>query len=93
MAHPLIMTSTYSMKIFAAKTFANCPETVKFVKVFTCERFPLYSVLGQNKPTLCTCVHYKSAQVITKSKTMVLTIWLWPKTNEWAVVKLLNSVM
>ena len=31
-------------EIFVVKTFANFPETVKFAKVFTCERFPLYSM-------------------------------------------------
>ena len=37
-----IMTPAYSMNIFPVKTFANCPETAKFAKVFTCKRFPLY---------------------------------------------------
>ena len=30
------------MRIFAVKTFANCPKIAKFAKVFTRERFPLY---------------------------------------------------
>ena len=34
----------HSMKIFAVKTFANCPETTKFTKVFTREKFPLYGI-------------------------------------------------
>ena len=42
MTHPLIMTPPYSINVFMVKTFANCPETAKFVKVFTRERFPLY---------------------------------------------------
>ena len=42
MTHPLIMTPPYSMKIFEVRTFANCPKTVKFAKVFIRERFPLY---------------------------------------------------
>ena len=37
------------MKIFAVKTFANCPETVKFTKVFVCERFLLYGITSQQK--------------------------------------------
>ena len=32
------------MGIFAVKTFANCPKTEKFVKVFNHERFPLYGI-------------------------------------------------
>ena len=36
------MTPLYSMKIFAIKTFTNCPETAKFAKVFARERFLLY---------------------------------------------------
>ena len=42
MTRPFTITPLYSMKIFTVKTFANCPETAKFVKVFTCEGFPLY---------------------------------------------------
>ena len=42
MTHPLITTPSYTMKIFAVKTFANCSKTAKFEKVFTHERFPLY---------------------------------------------------
>ena len=44
MTCPLIMTPLYSIKIFAVKTFANCPETVKFAKVFTRETFLLYGI-------------------------------------------------
>ena len=42
MTHPLIIMVSYSMQIFKVKTFANCPKTSKFAKVFTRERFPLY---------------------------------------------------
>ena len=38
---------SYSTKLFAVKTFANCPETVKFAKLFTCERFPLYGRMNE----------------------------------------------
>ena len=44
MTRPLIMKPMYSMKIFAVKTFTNCPETAKFVIVFTREGFPLYGI-------------------------------------------------
>ena len=40
-------TPPHLMRIFAVKTFANCPKTAKFVKVFTCERLPLYGMLGR----------------------------------------------
>ena len=39
------------MKIFAVKTFANCLETAKFVKVFTLEIFPLYGTFWTTKQT------------------------------------------
>ena len=45
MTYPLITTPPYSMKSFVVKTFANCPKTAKFTKVFTHERFPLYGNL------------------------------------------------
>ena len=45
MTCPLIMMLRYSMKIFAVRTFANCPETAKIAKVFTCERFLLYGTI------------------------------------------------
>ena len=38
MTSPLIILLSYSLKIFAVKTFANCPETAKFTKVFTREK-------------------------------------------------------
>ena len=38
---PLIMMSSYSLKSFEVKTFANYPKTVKFLKVFTCKIFPI----------------------------------------------------
>ena len=40
------MTPLYSMKIFAVKIFANCPETAKFAKVFIREKFPLYCIIA-----------------------------------------------
>ena len=42
MTGPLIVTPPYSVIIFTVKTVANCPETAKFGKVFTRERFPLH---------------------------------------------------
>ena len=36
--------ATVLKKIFVVKTFANCPETAKFAKVFTRERLPLYGI-------------------------------------------------
>ena len=38
----------YSIKIFLVKTFTNSPETAKFMKVFTREKFPLYGTLTRN---------------------------------------------
>ena len=43
-AHALITTPSYSVKTFAVKALANCPQTWKFAKVFTRERFPLYCI-------------------------------------------------
>ena len=40
---PLIMTPPYSMKVGIVIAFVNCPETTKFMEVFTLEEFPLYS--------------------------------------------------
>ena len=39
----MIMVPPYSI-IFAVKIFANCPETAKFAKVFTSERFLLHGI-------------------------------------------------
>ena len=39
---------------FRVKTFANCPKTAKFAKVFTRERFPLYGMLPANHCLLTT---------------------------------------
>ena len=44
MTYPFIIAPLYSLKIFAVKTFANCPETAKFVKVKT---FANFAVSGQ----------------------------------------------
>ena len=44
MTSPLIMGPLYSIKIFTVKPFPNFPKTVKFAKVFTSERFPLYGI-------------------------------------------------
>ena len=49
MTCPLIMTPPYSMKIFAVKTLADCPKTAKLAKVFTRERFLLYSIYNNGK--------------------------------------------
>ena len=49
MTHPLLMTPPYSMKIFTVKTFAICPETAKFAKVFTHKRFLLYGTIKKFK--------------------------------------------
>ena len=38
------MTSPYLLKIFTVKTFADFPETAKFAKVFTHEKFMLYGI-------------------------------------------------
>ena len=45
MTCPLRVMPSYS-KIFVVKPFANCPETTKFAKLFTYERFLLYSIYG-----------------------------------------------
>ena len=45
MTRPLIIILPYSMTSFVVKTFVNCPETTKFAKVFTRERFPPYGIL------------------------------------------------
>ena len=42
----LIMMPPYSIKIFADKTFANCPKPQNSQKVFTRERFPLYGIFS-----------------------------------------------
>ena len=48
MTCPLIRTPPYSMKIFAVTTFANCPKTAKFAKVFTRKRFSLYGICSSD---------------------------------------------
>ena len=46
-----------STRIFAVKTFTNCPETAKFAKVFARERFPLYGIRSLS-------VHVRSCGII-----------------------------
>ena len=64
MTRPLIITAPYSMKIFALETFTNCPETAKFAKVFTRERFPLCGTIITHCFNTCT---YSTRGVIKES--------------------------
>ena len=54
MTHPLIITAPYSTKNFAIETFTNCPETAKFAKLFTRERFSLCGTIITHCSNACT---------------------------------------
>ena len=50
--HPLVVTPSYSKKIFTVKTFVNYPEIVKFNKVFTHERFLVLCMVNLAKRSI-----------------------------------------